>query len=347
MILLIEPIRHASRCWPVALLIVFCVARSEKAWGRIDEKAKGQQGLRGEPLLQDDRIRAVSAATAVSILNQPFTAFAMLEAGMGFSLWSGLPEIPDSEISKAPPLSNLESVKDSTPIRSGEEGLAYCEALVKAHQTSEQVFQQSVTRGLTYPNLYHEPELHRGKVVHFEGRLRRLIRLEPPAETKLDGLKDQFEGWMFDPERYGANPVCVIFTDLPDGLEPGDKLDVRVSFDGYFFKKYRYPAADGLRDAPLLIGHTIILKQGSLKTDSEEGGLFSGMMAITFLAVLGGVFFLAFLVTLWYRRSDRLVQSRLLNAQTSTFVPPPAEGIVPENPLEPVSNRDEPQISDI
>src|SRR5262249_23192247 len=158
---------------------------------------------------------------------------------------------------------------------------------------------------LIYANLFNEPQLHRGKVIHFEGKLKRLARFEPPEKTKLDGVKDGYEGWMFDPERYGANPVCVIFTDLPAGLETGDKLDVRVSIDGYFFKKYRYQADDGTRrDAPLLIGRTLTLKQGAPKPVSEEGGLFSSVMAVAFMAALGGVFLLALLLTLWYRRSD-------------------------------------------
>ncbi len=321
MMLFQEKIRQLSRIWLVALLIVFGSAREEKTWGRADENAAGQPDTRNASLA-DDRTRAAVAAGSAVAVHQPLTAAALVEAGIGFSLWSGLPENPEPEMGKAPPLVNLESVQDSVPIRSGEEGMAYCEALVKAHQTSEEVFHKSVTRGLTYPNLFLEPELHRGKVVHFEGRLKRLIRYEPPAETKLDDIKDLYEGWLFDPDRYGANPVCVVFTDLPAGLEPSDKLDVKVTFNGYFFKKYRYKAADVLRDAPLLIGHTIILKQVPVDTDSEEGGFFSGMMAVTFLAVLGGVFFLAFLLTLWYRRSDRLVQTRLINAQASTFVMP-------------------------
>jgi hypothetical protein len=263
------------------------------------------------------------AAAGAAASNQPVTAAGMIQAGAGFNLWSGFTDNPSPENSQVPPLVNLESVKDNTPIRSGEESLAYCEALVKAHQTSEQVFQRNATRTLSYANLYHEPEMHRGKVVHFEGRLRRLLRAEPPAETKLDGVKDTYEGWMFDAEHYGANPLCVNFTELPEGLEPGDKLDIRVSFDGYFFKIYRYRAADGMRDAPLLIGHTINLKQSPVKSDSEESSIFSGMMTVTFLAVLGCVFFLAFVLTLWYRRSDRLVQARLQNAQASSFVPPP------------------------
>src|SRR5713226_353770 len=250
-------------------------ARDIRAWA--DEPAVSSvKDSENRSLLQsDDRARAaVGAGSGVGVI-QPLTVVALLQAGRGFSLWSALPVESESGDSKVPPLVNLESVRDETPVRSGEEGLAFCEALVKAHKTSNHTFQNSVTKGLTYANLFYESKLCRGKVVHFEGRLRRLIRFEPPGETKLDGVTDQYEGWVFDPEIYGANPVCVVFTELPAGLEPRDKLDVRVSFDGYYFKKYRYKAADNWRDAPLLIGHTIIVKQMPAKADAEEGGLFS------------------------------------------------------------------------
>jgi len=317
---LCDKIRQMSPGWTSVLLLMGCWLCLEKSWDRADEKTVISEK---NVSVMDDRTRAVVAASSVVGFSEPVTAYTLVQAGNGFSLWSGLPENLEPDVSKAPPLVNLESVKDGEPIRSGEEGLAYCEALVKAHQTSDQAFAQSATRNLTYANLYNEPQLHRGKVIHFEGRLRRLARFEPPEETKLDGVKDRYEGWMFDPERYGANPVCVVFTDLPAGLETGDKLDVRVSIDGYLFKKYRYKAADGTRDAPLLIGRTLTLKQAPSKPDSEEGGFFSGFMAVTFMAVLGSVFLLALLLTLWYRRSDRQVQQRLMTAQTSAFAMPP------------------------
>ncbi len=320
-------IRQWPPGWTSVLLLMGCWLCLGKTWGRADEKTVISEK---KVSVMDDRTRAVIAAGSVVALSEPVTAYTLVQAGNGFSLWSGLPENPEPDVSKAPPLVNLESVKDGEPIRSGEEGLAFCEALVKAHQTSDQAFSQSATRGLTYANLFSEPQLHRGKVVHFEGLLRRLSRFEPPAETKLDGVKDQYEGWMFDPERYGAHPVCVIFTDLPAGLEPGDRLDARVSVDGYFFKRYRYKSADGTRDAPLLISRTLMLKQAPSKPDSEEGGFFSGFMAVTFMAALGGVFLLALLLTLWYRRSDRQVQQRLMTAQTSSFAMPPGEAQEPE-----------------
>lgn len=322
MLLFRNMFRHPSCFWPVALFFACYVSFHDRACGRADEKAAGQPDAPGSSWLKDDRTRAATAAASTVVIDQPLTSCALLQAGAGFSLWSGLPEKLEPETAKVPPLVNLDSVQDGAKLLPGEESLAFCEALVKAHQASQEAFSKSAVRSLTYGNLFNEPQLHRGKVVHWEGRLKRLTRYEPPAETKLDGVTDQYEGWMFAPDNYGANPVCVIFTDLPAGLEPGDKLDVRVSFDGYFFKKYRYQAADVLRDAPLLIGHTIILKQGLVKSDSEEGGFFSGLMAITFLAALGSVFFLAFLLTLWYRRNDQAVQARLINAQASSFKMP-------------------------
>ena len=170
-------IRQWSPGWASVLLLVACWS-SDNSRGRANEKTV------------DDRTRAAAAAGSVLGFSDPVTAFTLVQAGNGFSLWSGLSENVEADVSKAPPLVNLESVKDGEPIRSGEEGLAYCEALVKAHQTSDQAFARSATRNLIYANLFNEPQLHRGKVIHFEGKLKRLARFEPPEETKLDRVKD-------------------------------------------------------------------------------------------------------------------------------------------------------------
>jgi hypothetical protein len=160
-------------------------------------------------------------------------------------------------------------------------------------------------------------------VVHFEGRLKRLVRYDPPKSTKLDGLKDQYEGWMFDPDNYGANPVCVVFTHLPSGLEPGDKLNVHGAFDGYFFKRYRYKAGDGWRDAPLLIGHTLVLRQPA-RQSSEDEGTFSGLLMSSAWVLIIGTIVVGVALFWWYRRNDRVLQDRLAAANPPTFSEPPA-----------------------
>jgi hypothetical protein len=226
---------------------------------------------------------------------------------------------------QVPPLLNLDAVEDGKELHGGDEGLAFCEALVKADKTSQEAFARSATRALTYANLFSEPERHRGQVVHLEGRLKRIVRYDPPKSTLLDGLKDQYEGWMFDPENLGANPVCLVFTHLPAGLEPGDKLNVSVAFDGYFFKRYRYRSAEGkVRDAPLLIGHTVVVRQPS-RESSEGEGMFSGLLMTSAWVFITGTIVVGVGLFWWYRRNDRALQDRLTAARPPTFQEPPVE----------------------
>jgi hypothetical protein len=217
-----------------------------------------------------------------------------------------------------PPLLNLDSVEDGTPLQAGDEELAFAEALVKAFKTPQAAFQQSANRGLTYVHLFSEPERHRGEVVHFEGRLKRLLRFEPPEITKRDGVQDEYEGWMMDPDNYAGNPVCVVFTHLPAGLELGDKIDVRVSFDGYFFKKGRYESSEHKqRVAPMLIGHTIVLRASP--QSSEEEGALSGFLMTSAWVLIVGTIVVGVALSWWYRRNDRAWQARLAAVRPPTF----------------------------
>jgi hypothetical protein len=295
-------------------------------WGRAEERARENQ-TKIEKTPMDERTRAVVAAGSVAGAKNPFAVFALLRSGQEFSLWQGLAESLEqgnSPVAKVPPLLNLDAVEDGNVIRSGDEGLAFCEALVNAFKTSQEAFQKSATRNLTYANLFNEPDRHRGQVVHFEGRLKRLVRYDAPKSTKLDGLQDQYEGWMFDPDNYGANPVCVVFTHLPSGLEPGDKLNIQVAFDGYFFKRYRYEDGDRkLRDAPLLIGHTLVLRQPARQSSDDEG-TFSGLLMSSAWVLIIGTIIVGVALFWWYRRNDRVLQDRLAAANPPTFSEPPA-----------------------
>jgi hypothetical protein len=88
--------------------------------------------------------------------------------------------------------------------------------------------------------------------------------MDAPKPLLNDGIKLLYEGWIFpESEDGGANPYCVIFTELPKDVELGERVSYRVVCDAYFFKIYRYKAgADKTRDAPLLIGRTFALQKG-------------------------------------------------------------------------------------
>jgi hypothetical protein len=84
---------------------------------------------------------------------------------------------------------------------------AYSDVLVQAHYTSTDAFRAGARRDLTYAQVFAEPRLYRGEVMHIEGRLARLARLDPPAAAQAGGVGDLYEAWIFH-DAYGLNPFC-------------------------------------------------------------------------------------------------------------------------------------------
>src|SRR5437016_1767015 len=212
-----------------------------------------------------------------------------------------------------------------------EEHAAYCYVLFEAYRTPQAAFHKSARTDLTCVHLFTQPKKYRGEVVHLEGwKLRRLLRFDdPPPNVASAGLKEFYEGWIYNAKAYGPNPVCVLFTELPAGLKVGESLSVPVSFDGYFFKRYRYKAGDSnkgeARDAPLLIGHTLTLAEpveDDEATASFGWGVvltgFMGFILFTIVVLLGFAW--------WFRKDDRQIQARLDRQKTLELNLPEPEG---------------------
>jgi hypothetical protein len=165
---------------------------------------------------------------------------------------------------------------------------------------------------VTFAHLFEEPHKYRGEVIHVEGRLRRVRSFDAPKFIEeAHGIKVLYEGWLFEPDVYGANPRCVVFTDLPPGIVVGEDIDHRVAFDGYFFKRYRYKAGDGWRDAPLFIAPTLTLSFLSSASPISNGPFSAGTLATGFVGLIVGTAALALVLGWWYCRGDRQVRARL------------------------------------
>lgn len=211
-----------------------------------------------------------------------------------------------------------------------EEAKAYCQALIAANQTSAQAFANSARHDVTFAHLFEEPEKYRGQVVHFEGRVRRVRRFDPPKEIKGDvfGINNLYEAWIFDPEIHGANPVCLVFTQLPPGVPVKEDMEIPVAFDAYFFKRYRYKAKDGVHDCPLFIGHTLTVRKvppaasdGVIRSISS----FTTSLVIAVLLMFLGTVGLAVLLSWWYRRGDRRIHRILADAHAPSFPDAPED----------------------
>ncbi len=220
-----------------------------------------------------------------------------------------------------------------------QELYAYYDFLIVASRKSPASFAEKTRTDVVYSQLIRQPAQYRGQVIHVQGRLARLLRHEAPVMLKLGGVSDLYEAWIYD-EISRTHPYCVVFTELPPGLQTGDKLSKMVSCDAFFFKKgdYADPQRDGQRlIAPLLVAHTLKV-QGAAADDLV--GARGGEMAVVFLGFLVLVAIAAVMITWWFRRNDRLMQARLRQARTGEFVPPPSDPVPMAQPVGPIETEE-------
>ncbi len=291
--------------------------------------------LRGAFSTKAGRINAGAASLFLTGFGPPATAplteLAMLQAGAQRDCW----ELINTDTVRPIPKYFLTPgfIRDRDGIYTGvPEYEAYWQFLVQAHYTSAKAFAKAARRDVTYVHLFNEPERYRGEVVHVSGRLIRLLDFAPPDEARAAGVSHLYEGWIMT-DAFGENPVCIAFTDLPPGLTVDNrrKYNDPVSFDGYFYKRYRYKAGDSkkaneFRDAPLLIGHS---PAGRFQTNAanEPSQSWEHDLIWVFLEVVGGAVLGLIALTLWFRHHDRRVRHRIRASRHAEFVPPPEEQI--------------------
>lgn len=222
-------------------------------------------------------------------------------------------------------------IRDRDDLHNGApEYEAFWQILVQAHYTSTKAFAQAARRDVTYVHLFNEPEHYRGEVVHLSGRLIRLRGFAAPAEARAAGVANLYEAWIMT-DAYGENPVCFTFTDLPDSLKVDNqrRYNEEVGFDGYFYKRYRYKAADSkkaneFRDAPLLIGHSL-MGRFETKAASDEAESWGHNLIWVFMGVVGGALLGVIALTGWFRYHDRRIRHRIRASRKADFVPPSEE----------------------
>jgi hypothetical protein len=294
-----------------------------------------EPGAKAEPpgFFWFDRQRAaVGAAAQMVAVREPLTVWAMRRGGVHNAVWTEY----EQDRNRVPPLNPVwltgvndkRAFFDTRPRASDElpedavfEEMVYSQALVQARDTAPELFANEAHRDenrvLTIGHLFREPGLYRGKVVHMEGRLVR-VRMEKTSKSaQAQGLDSFYEGWVFT-ESAMNNPVCVVFPQLPEGLDVADKMDRLVAFDGYFFKKYPYASDKGVRRTTLLfVAPTLQLKGPPRGVAGPALGslgslvvyIAGGVIAVTLVLVIG--------ISLLFRRNDAHVRRRLAEVQAT------------------------------
>jgi hypothetical protein len=211
----------------------------------------------------------------------------------------------------------LRYVEDNLPVQDANqnryEAECYERLLLHAHRLSTDLLRRTSTTRINFAHLFNEDRArYRGALVHIEGRLRMLRQYDPPATMQgiEDGLTHLYEGWIFV-EEFGGNPYCVVCSELPRGLEPSESIDRLVETDAFFFKRYRYAAKDGWRDAPLLIAKTIQpLTSATVKSASALWEMPTATV-VGLLALIGLTIVTAGGTVWWIRRQDRIARRQV------------------------------------
>jgi hypothetical protein len=281
----------------------------------------------------EGRAQAAAAATSIVGLGNPFGTLGVLVTGQALDLWETMPAaLQENALAsdRAPRIDPdvLAGIEDRAPVRSAAENYneaqAYNYLLVQANTTSGAAFAKSARRDLTFAHLFEEPSKYRGQVVHIEGRLGRLRRFDAPRLAVKQGIPVIYEGWIFG-DAYFSNPYCIIATSISESIPLGETLNHRVAFDGYFFKRYRYKAGDGWRDAPLLIGRTLVDRQAA-SVASDVDSSFTGLLLPGLVTILITTVGLVIGLNWWFRRSDRRVRTHLDMNRSANFVEPRPDG---------------------
>jgi hypothetical protein len=282
--------------------------------------------------------RSSLASTAISL-----SEVIALRLGHHFDCWA----LRDTDRFYKLPKAWLDTITDNQGILvGGLEAETYSKVLTRANYTSLAAFARVAREDLTYAHLFNEPDEYRGQVVRITGRLKRINRFSPPREAAENGVIDLYEAWIFS-EMLGTGPYCVVFTEWPADLPRsllGERIkgDYTVRVDGYFFKKFRYTAADGKntqRDAPLLIAHSLVVV-GRAPSADETSDHWLGWLSTLIVALFGGVLATVVGLTWWFRRTDNRIRQRILSKSPEFVLPPPdalpvAPPVVP--PAKPVN----------
>jgi hypothetical protein len=219
-----------------------------------------------------------------------------------------------------------------------DEEKAFNYVLSFAHRQPVERLRKCSYKGVPLENLFRDVlrDEYLRELIHVEGRLSLVLPMKPTDDLRdLTGIERLYEAWVFPP---GSDKlVCVVVSELPEGVQPGEDQNLRVAFDAYYFKLWHYetrkvkdPAKDPERHewrrAPLLLGKTFEVTGPAVTAEpTYTPGVLYGLVGG--LAALGLV---GLGITLWFRRGDRGVRAAARHKIESgvTFENDPAGGPV-------------------
>jgi hypothetical protein len=181
----------------------------------------------------------------------------------------------------------LERVRDDTVFRPADEQ-AWFQVWMTLRSGDMRAYRKSDARRVDFTELFGQPRSFRGRLVAFRGTIRRLQRVEAPANAY--DIEGYWQAWL-EPEGGPASPIVVYFLRIPPGFPQGMKIHEPVEVIGYFFKRWAYAASDAVRTAPLVMALEPVWKPAPSKpTGDNPFGSYAllaigGIVALTLLGM--------------------------------------------------------------
>ena len=208
-------------------------------------------------------------------------------------------------------------VRDDAPVsrdpNQWEEGAAWARAVLHARKFSAAELEAAAQPDVTFADLFQDSSRadYQYRLVTVRGRAVRIRRFEAPKRLQDAGIQYCYEAWVVPDNEPRGNPVCVVLTELPEGVEPATRMSLPVTVAGYSFKRIRYesgeasakePSKNLWKAAPLLIGRGLTVV-GDPTADGPNVWV-RGFIPV----IVGGVVLMAggaYLLSRWFRAGDQ------------------------------------------
>lgn len=215
-----------------------------------------------------------------------------------------------------PPSDFYAGVKDRVPLASMlgnfDEYMAYNSVFSHLRKVTPEQMAKYSRRDIVYADLINDIRReYLRKLIHVEGRLVRLRERNASEYLRHSDTEVIYDAWLYF-ENQRESPINIAFTQLPEGMEVGERLNYQVSVDGYYFKLMAYESNEKdekgkkvWRVAPLLVAI-----KPNLLTSNRDGWSWSGIAPLI-MGVVGIVMLAAIGMAIWFRRGDRRTREKV------------------------------------
>lgn len=191
-----------------------------------------------------------------------------------------IPPLPGLEL----PL--LEDVEDDARIFE-KESVAWNHLTDLLVKTPEAEIEKHSIGQVSYAQIFHQPREYRGKLVRVSGTA---VRVEERRAFAFPlNVSVLYEVWLKMDDAPPREPTLVYALSLPEGFPINQDIHERITFTGFFYKRFPFATETDIASSPLLLAKTISWQQ-NIPLEKEDTQPPSFWPVLLFALVATGIF---------------------------------------------------------